>query len=255
MSDSEKGTCFRPRIRVRRPESTIACLNTRPSFSSTSTIWYPIPLSGIVRKYCSHLSSSFIMVETLTFAVLNFTVLGRRSMSVNGMLRQLSRTSTMSNMRRRMAVMLLFALSALWGCNSGKNALIVLDDQWAAKQAQTDCESRKHDGIPLCTGDPITMIRDFEAKTAHAFNINTDCKGITLVTLNGSEDPSLLNSRHTWWLFLELMRSNDAPNELRYTVSRHHDAHRLSGAANGQGKPDSIVREFCSFVRQGGYSP
>ena len=161
----------------------------------------------------------------------------------------------MGYMRRRAAVTLLFVFSALWGCNSGKNALIVLDDQWAVKQAQTDCQSRQHDGVPLCTGDPITMIRDFEAQTAHAFKLNAECKGMTLVTLNASESPSALDSRHTWWLFLELMRSNDAPDELRYTVFPHHDAHRLSGAENGQGKPDSIVREFCSFVRQGGYNP
>jgi hypothetical protein len=75
---------------------------------------------------------------------------------------------------------------------------------------------------------------------------------MTLLTLNASENPSQLSSRHTWWLFLELMRSN-APNELRYTVSPDQDPHSSgSAAATGQGEPDSIVREFCSFVQQGG---
>src|SRR5437879_4801195 len=94
------------------------------------------------------------------------------------------------------------------------------------------------------------MIRDLEAQTSHAFRLNAACRGMTLVTLNVSENPSQLSSRHTWWLFLELMRSN-MPNELRYTVSHSEDQDR-SGSASGQGKPDSIVREFCDFIKQGG---
>src|SRR5215471_7930223 len=110
-------------------------------------------------------------------------------------------------MRTRAAMTLSFlALSSLWGCNSGK--VIVLDDQWAVKQAQTDCRSRQAVGVPACTGDPTVLIRNLEAQTADAFKQNDECKGLTLITLNASENPSQLSSRHTWWLFLELMRSN-----------------------------------------------
>jgi hypothetical protein len=73
---------------------------------------------------------------------------------------------------------------------------------------------------------------------------------MTLVTLNSSENPSQLDSRHTWWLFLELVWSN-VPDGLRYTVARGHGQHR-TGSESGQGQPDSIVREFCAFVQQGG---
>ena len=175
-------------------------------------------------------------------------------MSVIEMLRQLSlRTHVYNenNMRRQAAVTLLFVLSALSGCKSGKNALIVLDHQWAVKQAQTDCQSRQREGMPPCTADPAIMIRDLEAQTAAAFSSNASCKGMTLVTLNSSEDASQLDSRQTWWLFLELLRSNNMPNELRYTVSQSEDPRR-PGSATGQGEPSSIASEFCSFVRQGG---
>jgi hypothetical protein len=153
-------------------------------------------------------------------------------------------------MRIRVAVTLLLALSSLWGCNRGRNTVVVLDDQWAVKKAEADCKSRQREGVPPCAGDPVVMIRDLEVQTARAFKLDAACRGMTLVTLNASENPSQLNSRHTWWLFLELMRSN-MPNELRYTVSYTQDPHR-SGSTSGQGEPDSIVREFCNFVRQGG---
>jgi hypothetical protein len=154
-------------------------------------------------------------------------------------------------MRIRAAVpLLLLALSSLCGCNRGGNAVVVLDDQWAVKQAQSDCQSRQREGVPPCMSDPIVMIRDLEAQTARAFKRDAACRGMTLVTLNASENPSRLNSRHTWWLFLELVRSN-VPNELRYRVSRTEDPHG-TGSASGQGQPDSVVQQFCNFVEQGG---
>jgi hypothetical protein len=174
--------------------------------------------------------------------------------SAMGLLRQPSlRTHVLqwAEMRIRAAlILLLVALSSLCGCNRGRNAVVVLDDQWAIKRAQADCQSRQREGVPPCTVDPVVMITDLEAQTARAFGLNAACRGMTLVTLNASENPSQLNSRHTWWLFLELMRSN-IPNELRYTVSPTEDPHR-SRSATGQGKPDSIVREFCDYVQQGG---
>lgn len=141
-------------------------------------------------------------------------------------------------------------LLTLCGCYRGRNAVVVLDDQWAVKQAQGDCQSRKYEGVPLCTNDPVVAIRDFEAQTARAFQLSPACKGMTLITLNSSENPSRLDSRYTWWLLLEVVRSN-VPDGLRYTVARGHDRHR-TGSASGQGQPDSIVREFCAFVQQGG---
>jgi hypothetical protein len=150
----------------------------------------------------------------------------------------------------RNAALLPLLLLFLCGCNRGRNAVVVLDDQWAVKQAQADCQSRQREGVPQCANDPVATIRDFEVQTARAFQISPACKGMTLVTLNSSENPSQLSSRHRWWLFLELMRSN-VPDGLRYTVALSHDPHG-AGSASGQGQPDSIVREFCAFVQQGG---
>jgi hypothetical protein len=48
---------------------------------------------------------------------------------------------------------------------------------------------------------------------------------MTLLTLNASENPSGLDSRHTWWLFVEFVRSN-VPEGLRYTVAHSHDSQR-----------------------------
>lgn len=112
--------------------------------------------------------------------------------------------------------LLLLALSSLCGCSRGRNAVVVLDDQWAVKQAEADCKSRQREGVPPCTSDPVVMISEFEAQTARAFK---------------RENPSQLNSMHTWWLFLELMRSN-MQNQLRYTVSYTQDPHR-SGSTSG----------------------
>lgn len=137
-----------------------------------------------------------------------------------------------------------------YGCKQRTKAVIVIDDQWAVKQAQADCRSRQQEGVPLCANDPIVMIRGLEAQTARAFQANPECREITLVTLNASEDPTALDSRHTWWLFLELMRSN-VVGELRYTVAQSHDPPRL-GSETGQGVPDSTVGGLCTFVRQGG---
>src|SRR5207302_11217466 len=113
-------------------------------------------------------------------------------------------TSTIADMRRRAAVIMsLAALSPLCACNRERNSIVILDDQWAIKQAQADCQSRQREGVPPCTGDPVVMIRDLEAQTSHAFRLNAACSGMTLVTLNVAENPSQLSSRHTWWLFLE----------------------------------------------------
>jgi len=150
-------------------------------------------------------------------------------------------------MGRNAALVLLLLLC---GCYRGRNAIILIDDQWAVKQAQADCQSRKREGVPLCTNDPVATIRDFEAQTVRAFQLSPACTGMTLITLNSSENPSRLDSRYTWWLFLEVVRSN-VPDGLRYTVARGHDQHR-TGSASGQGQPDATVREFCAFVQQGG---
>jgi len=155
-------------------------------------------------------------------------------------------TSTIRDVRRESALLVLM-LCLLSGCKQKTKAVIVLDDQWAVKQAEADCRSRQQEGVPLCASDPTVMIRDFEAQTARAFQANPECRGITLVTLNSSEDPLQLNSK---WLFIELMRSNVA-GELRYTVARTHDPHS-HGSETGQGVPDSIVGGICSFVLQGG---
>lgn len=141
-------------------------------------------------------------------------------------------------------------LTCLFGCNRGTEAIIVVDDQWAVKQARADCQSRARDGAPPCTSDPVVLIRDFEAQISSAFQIAPACAGTTLLTLNSSANPSALNSRDTWWLFPELLRSN-VPEGLRYTVARHHDP-QTPGSERGQGQPDSIMRGICSFVRQGG---
>lgn len=161
-------------------------------------------------------------------------------------------TPTIRDMERKtvLASLLVLSLCSLFGCKHRTSAMIVLDDQWAVKQAQADCRSRQQEGIPTCDGDPVVMIRNFEAQTVRAFQANPECRSITLVTLNASDDSAQLNSRHTWWLFLELMRSNVA-GELRYTVGRSHDP-STHGTETAQGVPDSTVGGLCSFVRRGG---
>ncbi len=144
---------------------------------------------------------------------------------------------------------MLVGLFSLCGCSS-RSTILVLDDQWAVKEAAADCESRQREGVPPCTVDPRIAIRDFEAQVSSAFKLEPLCSGMTLVTLDVSDQPWQLNSRHTWWLFPELIRSN-RPEGLRYTVSRTDDPH-TSGSATGLGEPNSIVREFCKFIREGG---
>jgi hypothetical protein len=154
--------------------------------------------------------------------------------------------------RLKTAIAVLLGLSSFCACNKRGRAVVVLNDQRSVKQAQIDCQSRAQDGVPLCQGDPTRMIRDLEAQTSRAFELNTACKGITLVTLNASDDPSQLNSRHTWWLFLELMRTNmPEENELRYTVSHTQDLHR-SPSETGQGTPSSMIAEVCRLIQKGG---
>jgi hypothetical protein len=152
--------------------------------------------------------------------------------------------------KRAALAALILSLCSLFACKHGTKSVVVLDDQWAVKQAQLDCQSRQQEGLAPCADDPVVMIRDLEAKTVQAFRMSKECRGITFVTLNTSDHPSELSSIHTWWLFLELMRSN-VVGELRYTVARSHDPH-THGSATGQGVPDSIVNELCSFVQQGG---
>jgi hypothetical protein len=148
------------------------------------------------------------------------------------------------------AITILSCLFSSCACNTRENTIVVLDEQWSVKQAQADCQSRSQEGVPPCTDDPGLMIRDFASQASRAFKLDPACRGITLVTLNVSDHPSQLNSRHTWWLFLELMRSN-IPNELRYTVSPAQVPH-TSGSATGQGTANSIVGQFCDFVARGG---
>src|SRR5882724_4495561 len=55
-----------------------------------------------------------------------------------GFRRDTTTTGHRPGSRMRAAVTLPFlALSSVWGCNSGKNVVIVLDDQWAVKQARS----------------------------------------------------------------------------------------------------------------------
>jgi hypothetical protein len=145
---------------------------------------------------------------------------------------------------------MLLGLFFLCACNTRENTIVVLDEQWSVKQAELDCQSRSREGVPPCTDDPGHMITDLEGQTSAAFKLNAACRGMTLVTLNVSDHRSQLNSRHTWWLFLELMRSN-IPGELRYTVSRTQDPHG-SISTRGQGKPDSAAGQLCDFVLEGG---
>ena len=154
----------------------------------------------------------------------------------------------MRDVKRRTAVTIPLGLSFLGGCNT--HPVIVVHDQWAVKRAQADCQSRPAEGVPRCSGDPVLAIREFEAQVSRAFQLDATCKGITLVTLDDVGRPSQMKARNTWWLFLELSRSN-RPNELRYTVSRNDDPHS-AGVATGHGEPNSVVPQFCKFVREGG---
>ena len=147
-------------------------------------------------------------------------------------------------------ILLLAAIFALCACKGRTDALVVLDDEWAVKQAIADCQSRKSNGVPVCVGDPTADIRELEAQTVRAFKTAPECRGMELLILNGSRNPSRVNARNTWWLFLEFVRSN-VPDGLRYVVVNRHDPD-AGGSMRGQGHPDSIVREFCPFVRQGG---
>ena len=153
--------------------------------------------------------------------------------------------------RARTIAAVLLSLALLCACRGGRNAIVVLDEEWVVEHAKADCDSRARLGIPLCAGDPTLMIRSLEAEIARAFQSEQACKGMTLVTLNVSNRPSQLESRRTFWLFLELMRSNIPDDELRYTVSPAHEPHK-SRSEEGQGTPGSIVGPLCDFVRQGG---
>jgi hypothetical protein len=151
-------------------------------------------------------------------------------------------------MRMKIAVTsVLFALTLLCGCERG-NAILVLDEQWSLKQAQADCQSRSSEGVPPCTVDPIIEIRSSEAQISGAFRVEPACHGITLVTLNVSDDPHQLNSRHTRWLFVELIRTNRPNDGLRFTITRS-DNPRARASITGQGQPKSITKTSCDAVR------
>jgi hypothetical protein len=118
-------------------------------------------------------------------------------------------------------------------------------------QAIADCQSRAEEGVPTCTINPIADIRSFEAELVQAFKTEPSCRDLTLVTLNASHNQRLLNSRRTWWLFLELSRGLGA-EEKRFTVSDTDDPH---GSLTGQGKADFTAKSTCDFVRTGGPMP
>jgi hypothetical protein len=150
--------------------------------------------------------------------------------------------------KRTAAAMLMFGLFPLFGC---KARFLVLDEQWSFKQAVVDCQSRSHEGVPPCTADPIAEIRDSEAQISRAFKLDPACGGMTLVTLNASDHPEGLNSRDTWWLFVELIRSNEPNERRRFTVSHTDDPHG-AGGKTGLGEPNFIVASSCKFAREGG---
>ncbi|MGC2109748.1 MAG: hypothetical protein WA655_09535 [Candidatus Korobacteraceae bacterium] len=142
---------------------------------------------------------------------------------------------------------MLLAVIGLCGCKERRNAVVILNEQWSVNQAANDCQSRAWEGVALCAADPRAEIVASDVQLAKAFASEPACSGLTLLTLNFSEHQRPLNSRRTWWLFLELGRGLGS-DERRFAVSRSDDpgAH---GALTGQGKIDGIARSACEFVR------
>ena len=141
--------------------------------------------------------------------------------------------------------MLLLGIFSLCGCKTRENAILVLDEQWSEKKAEADCPSSPREGVSPCTGDPVVELRNFGTQISHAFRVDPACRGITLVTLNVSDDPRRLRSRRTWWLFLELSPGG-GPNKRRFSVTRTEDPH--ANPLTGNGEANFIAETSCKFV-------
>lgn len=155
--------------------------------------------------------------------------------------------STMRNMRAKALGTVLLAVMSLCGCKERRNAVVILNEQWSVNQAANDCQSRAWEGAPSCAADPRAEIVASDVQLAKAFAAAPACSGLTLLTLNISDHQRPLNSRRTWWLFLELNRGGGS-DERRFTVSRSDDP-SARGALTGQGKIESIASSACDFVR------
>ena len=142
--------------------------------------------------------------------------------------------------------MLLLGLFSLCGCKTRENSILVLDEQWSEKKAEADCRSPSGEGVSACTGDPAVELRNFEAQISHAFRANPACSGITLVTLNVSDNPRRLRSRRAWWLFLELSPGG-GPSKRRFSVTRTEDPQ--ANPLTGNGEPNFIAEISCKFVK------
>jgi hypothetical protein len=142
--------------------------------------------------------------------------------------------------------MLLLGFFSLCGCRSRENAILVLDEQWSEKNAEADCQSPPREGVSPCTGDPAVELRNFEAQFSHAFRVDPACRGITLVTLNVSDNPRRLRSRRTWWLFLE-PSPDGGPNKRRFSVTRNED--QQANPLTGNGEANFIAEISCKFVK------
>lgn len=149
--------------------------------------------------------------------------------------------------------LLLALIVCLSGCKQRKNAVVVLNEQWSLNQAVADCQSRAAEGVPACTIDPGIDITNFEAEFVRAFKTEPLCSELTLVTLNASHVQQSLDSRRTWWLFLELSRGL-GPEEKRFAVSDTGNP-RARYSLTGQGKADFAAKSACDFVRNGGPMP
>jgi hypothetical protein len=141
--------------------------------------------------------------------------------------------------------MMLLALFSLCGCKTRENAILVLDEQWSEKKAEADCQSQPREGVSPCIGDPAVELRNFEAQISRAFRVDPACNGITLVTLNVSDNPRRLGSRRTWWLFLELSPGG-GPNKRRFSVTRTDDPQ--ANPLTGNGEANFIAEISCKFV-------
>ena len=154
---------------------------------------------------------------------------------------------TVKDMRIKLLGTMLLAVLGLCGCKERRNAVVIVNEQWSLNQAVTDCQAPGWNAVPGCASDPRKAIVDSDAQLAKAFASEPSCSGLTLLTLNVSDHQRPLNSRRTWWVFLQLSGSGDA-SERRFTVSRSDDP-SARGAFTGQGKIDLIARSACDFVR------
>src|SRR6266536_1603160 len=127
---------------------------------------------------------------------------------------------TSRSWRNIVMVALLISLLALgfYGCKRRGKANLIFDEQWSVEQAENDCKSRLQDGLPPCSKQPATEIRNSELALSDAFRSDPECAGIALLTLNASTGTSYGSSDNTWWLFLELSRGLD--DQKRWTVTQ-----------------------------------